>query len=152
MNLELRDVRRSPGADKYLWTPFELSDDFAPDWWDRVPYLDDDPHYVQVLRDGVEVARVELDHDLRGSAHVRAPRLGDQALEIQFLEVADPHRGQGIGTEVVRLLVEQYPDHRLLAMSEDADGFWSSLGWDRHDHRDGPQRYRPLFVAPPDRP
>ena len=152
MNLELRDVRRAPGDDKYLWTPFELSDDFTPDWWDRVPYLDDDPHYVQVLHDGAEVARVELDHDFRGSAHVGAPRLGDQALEIQFLEVADPHRGQGIGTEVVRLLVEQYPSHRLLAMSEDADGFWSSLGSDRYDHRDGPQRYRPLFVAPPVRP
>jgi hypothetical protein len=33
-------------------------------------------------------------------------------------------------------------------MSEEADDFWASLGWDRYDHREGPTRYRPLFVAP----
>jgi ribosomal protein S18 acetylase RimI-like enzyme len=148
VRLELRDLRRGPGDDKYVWLPFEVNDNFNPDWWDRVPYLEDDPHYVQVLLDGVEVGRVELDHGFRGSKHLGAPKLGDKALEIQFIEVAESCRGQGIGAEVVRLLVERHHDRRFLAMSEDADDFWASLGWDRYDHRDGPQRYRPLFVAP----
>lgn len=148
MNLELRDVRRAAGDDKYVWTPFEPNQEFNPDWWDRPPYLDDNPHYVGAFLDGVEVARVQLDHDFRGSKHVGAPKLGDRAMEIQFIEVAESHRRQRVGAEVVRLLVEGYPDNRLLAMSEDADEFWAALGWDRYDHRDGPHRYRPLFVAP----
>ena len=148
MNLVLRDLRRGPGDDKYVWMPFEVNDQFNGEWWDRVPYLDDDPHYVQVLLDGVEVARVELDHGFRGSEHVDAPKLGASALEIQFIEVAVSQRRQGIGAEVVRLLVERHSDHRLLAMSEDADDFWASLGWRRYDHPDGPHQYRPLFVAP----
>jgi len=30
-------------------------------WWDEVRYYADDPWFVQVLEDGVEVARVECD-------------------------------------------------------------------------------------------
>lgn len=148
VNLELRDVWRGPGDNKYAWTPFEPNDEFNPDWCDRPPYLVDDPHYVEVLIDGVEVARVELDHDFRGSKHIGAPKLGDKAMEIQFIEVAASYRRRRIGAEVVRLLVDRHQDRRLLAMSEEADEFWASLGWDRYDHRDGPHRYRPLFVAP----
>lgn len=113
-----------------------------------MPYLDDEPHYVQVRLNGIEVAPVGLDHGFRGSVHVGAPTLGTSALEIQFIEVAESYRCRGIGAEVVRLLIERHPDRRFLAMSEDADKFWAAIGWDRYDHGDGPQRYRPLFVQP----
>lgn len=148
MGLQLRDILRGPNDDKYAWTPFAPGDQFTPDWWDRVPYMDDNPHYVGVWLDDVNVARVELDHEFRGSAHIGAPKLGDRALEIQFIEVAESYRGQGIGTETIRLLVAHHPGRRFVALSEDADDFWASLGWDRYDHREGPTRYRPLFVAP----
>jgi hypothetical protein len=68
MGLQLRDIRRGPNDDKYAWTPFAPSDQFTPDWWDRVPYMDDNPHYVGAWIDDAVVARVELDHDFRGSA------------------------------------------------------------------------------------
>jgi hypothetical protein len=41
-----------------------------------------------------------------------------------------------------------HPCRRLVAFSEEADEFWSSLCWDRFDHPDGPTFYRPLFVQP----
>lgn len=148
IGLQLRDIRRGPNDDRYAWTPFASSDQFTPDWWDRVPYLDDNPHYVGVWLDGKCRAGRKLDHDFRGSAHIDAPKLDDHALETQFIEVAESYRGQGIGTETVCLLAAHHPDRRFVPLSEDADDFWASLGWNRSDQRDGPARYRPMFVAP----
>lgn len=148
MNLVLRRIRRGPDDDRYVWTAFDLDDEFNGEWWDSPPYLQDDPLYVQVLLDDTEVARVELDEGFEGSVHVGAPKLGQQALEIQFLEVAQSHRRLGIGAEVVRRLADLYPSRRLLALSEGADEFWASLGWDRYDYSNGPHQYRPLFVQP----
>ncbi|WP_459979953.1 GNAT family N-acetyltransferase, partial [Mycobacterium avium] len=76
-------------------------------WWDDVPYLFNDPWYVQVLEDGAEVARVELD-DPGGinPEYIDVPPLGPERLEIQFLEVATAERGRGVGTRVVRALQE----------------------------------------------
>lgn len=146
--LVLRNFHRAASDNRYEWTPFDLNEEFNGVWWDSPPYMTDEPHFVQAKLGGVEVARVELDHDFRGSKHVGAPRLGASALEIQFLEVAKSHRRQGIGEAVLRELVQSYPDRRLLALSEDADEFWGALGWIRFDHRDGPLQYRPLFIAP----
>lgn len=148
VDLEIREIRRRPDESRYVWTPFEPSDQFNGDWWDQPPYMADDPLYVQVLLDGTEVARVELDEDFSGSRHVGAPTLGHQALEIQSIEVAESHRRQGIGAEVVARLAAAYSGRRLLALSEGADDFWASLGWDRYDYSDGPLKYRPLFIQP----
>ncbi|SHG13316.1 hypothetical protein SAMN05443575_1462 [Jatrophihabitans endophyticus] len=148
MSITLVHLRRGASDDKYSWTPFAPNDEFNGDWWDSPPYLFDDPHFVRADGDGVEVARIELDHDFRGSKHVGAPDLGDAALEIQFMEVAKSYRRKGIGAAVIAILAEQYPDRRLLALSEEADGFWASLGWDRFDFSDGPHHYRPLFIQP----
>lgn len=148
VNLILRDVRRGPSDNRYVWTPYELNEEFSGDWWDSPPYSFDDPHYVEATLDGVEVARVELDHSFSGSQHVGAPTLGTSALEIQFIEVAKTYRRRGVGAQVVRRLVESYPNRRLLALSEDADDFWAALGWERFDYHDGPLQYRPLFIAP----
>jgi GNAT superfamily N-acetyltransferase len=113
--------------------------------------MTDNPLYVQALVDSAEVARVDLHENFEGSMHAGAPCLGRQALEIQFFEVAQSWRRQGIGVEVVSRLADLYPTRRLLALSEEADEFWSSLGWARFDYWDGPVQYRPLFVQPPRR-
>jgi hypothetical protein len=49
---------------------------------------------------------------------------------------------------MVKELERRFPNRRLLAFSEEADGFWTSLGWERFDHPDGPRFYRPLFIQP----
>lgn len=52
-------------------------------------------------------------------------------VEIEFLEVAASWRGRGIGRGVVGRLAKHYESEgecRLVAFSEGADAFWSSLG------------------------
>jgi ribosomal protein S18 acetylase RimI-like enzyme len=142
--LDLIEKRRG-SADRYSWTPFEPSDSFNPDWWDHPPYGVDDPWYVQVLRDGEEVGRVELD-EIVGLRHYGVDRrLESKALEIQFIEVSSTCRRQGIATAIVRELEERHADRTLVAFSEQADDFWRSLGWDRYVHPTRPFN-RPLFV------
>lgn len=147
-NLDLVDLRRGT-ANKYVWMPFESSDTYEQDhWWDHVPYFDDDPWYVQVLEAGTEVARVELDEDVDIEHYLNVPAIGPERLEIQLIEVVAAFRGRGIGTRVVRSLAERHSNRRFVAYSQDADSFWTSLGWDRFDHPEGPMHHRALFIQP----
>jgi GNAT superfamily N-acetyltransferase len=106
--------------------------------------------FLRVLEKINEVARVELDNEVGIDHYADVPPLGATALEIQFIEVHDDHRGRGIGHAVIDLLHSRYPDRRLVAFSEGADGFWSSLGWRRHLHADPEEAsfFRPLFIQP----
>jgi len=64
---ELIDIWRGR-ADKYSWTPFDDSEGFNPDWWERrATYDTKEPWFVQVLREGVS-GRVRL----RGPSAPRA--------------------------------------------------------------------------------
>lgn len=148
MPLELVDLRRG-GASRYSWVPpFDFETAYENErWWDDVPYLFDDPWYVQVLEDDAEVARVELD-DPGGinPEYANVPELGPERLEIQFIEVATAARGSGVGTQVVQALQQRHPDRRLFAYSEEAHDFWASLGWERFDHPEGERFHRPLFI------
>jgi GNAT superfamily N-acetyltransferase len=132
--LELIERRRGR-ADRYSWTPFEPSEDFNHDWWDRPPYGEDDPWYVQALRAGDEVGRVKFqDRKMSLRGYGVDPQLAANALDIGLLEVSGACRREGIGRQIVRGLEAQYPDRTLVAFSEQADHFWASLGWDRYAH------------------
>lgn len=146
VTMALVDLRRGT-ANKYSWRPpFDSTIAYENErWWDHAPYFAEDPWYVQVLEAGVEVARVELD-DLGGinPEYTDVPALGPERLEIQFIEVATAARGRGVGTRVMRGLEQRHANRRLFAYSEEADGFWTSLGWDRFDHPDG--SHRALYI------
>ena len=151
MPLQLIHHRRGP-ADRYSWLPpFDWSIAYENErWWDEPRhYYVGQPWFVQVLGDGAEVARVELD-DPGGinPEYAGVPTLGPERLEIQFIEVATASQGRRVGTEVVRALEDRYANRRLFAYSEEAHGFWASLGWDRFDHPEGAQFHRPLFIRP----
>jgi hypothetical protein len=73
--------------------------------------------------------RVELDEDGGiNPSYLNVPDIGTERLEIQLIEVASGARGRGVGTRVVHGLAGRHPDRRLLAYSEEADCFWSSIG------------------------
>lgn len=75
-------------------------------------------------------------------------QLGDERLEIQFIEVATAARGGDVGGRVVRGLTEQHPNRRFFAYSVEADWFWANLGWEPfYDSRPGPAG-SPLFIQP----
>lgn len=101
---------------------------------------------MQVLRKGDEVGRVALDQKV-GLRHYGVDRqLESNALEIQFIEVSNDCRRQGIATQIVRELEARHPDRTLVAFSEQADDFWASLHWRRYNHPTEARFYRPLFV------
>jgi GNAT superfamily N-acetyltransferase len=145
MPLEFVDHRRG-FADKYSWCPpFDWSVAYENShWWDEVRYYVDDPWFIRVLEDGMEVARVEVDDpgDINPD-YTDVPTIGPERLEVQLIEVASAARGRGVGTRVVQALAEQHRDRRLFAYSEGADRFWVKLGWDKFDHPDGG---RALFI------
>lgn len=53
---------------------------------------------------------------------------------------------RGIGTQVVRIVEDLFPDRVIFAFSEDADRFWASTGWEHVPRVDDSRSYRPLFV------
>ncbi|WP_020105065.1 GNAT family N-acetyltransferase [Nocardia sp. 348MFTsu5.1] len=148
MSLHLIEKRRTDRDDFYNWQPFGNDEGFTRAWWsDRTWHQDPDPWCLEVQQDGVEVARVELDNTDDVPYDV-ASWLGAEALEIVFIEVAEPFRRKGIASEAVQAIAALYLDRTLVAFSEGGDDFWSSLGWDRFDHADGPLLAKPLFIAP----
>lgn len=151
MSLILVELDRPVG--ERFWFPFtylEAGLGFNHGWRYGGPVY---PHskkiFLRVVNDN-EVARVRLDNEVGIDHYADVPPLGATALAIQFIEVHGDHRGRGIGHAVIDLLHYRYPDRRLVAFSEGADGFWSSLGWRRHLHADPEEasRFRPLFIQP----
>lgn len=152
VHITLVEIDR-PVGDRF-WFPFnyeEAGRGFTLTWWYRRPvYPDSRSTFLRGLEAGDEVARIELDDGVGINHYAGVPHLGSTGLEGQFIEVHADHRLRGIGHAVIDSLYERYPDRRLVAVSEDADGFWSSLGWDRHVHADPEQArfYRPLYIQP----
>lgn len=152
MNLTVVELHRPAG--ERFWFPFayeEAGIGFNDRWWNDGPvYPDSKSVFLRILDNVDEVARVELDNEVEIDHYADVPPLGATALEIQLIEVHNDHRGRGIGHAVINILYGRYTDRRLVAFSEGADGFWSSLGWRRHLHTD-PEKapfYRSLYIQP----
>ncbi|GAB2829177.1 hypothetical protein GCM10027176_36720 [Actinoallomurus bryophytorum] len=148
MDLILIEKRRGPDDDRYSWQPFASSEEFNDRWWNNIKLFGDTATYLEVHRAGTEVARVELDEHVYIEHYLDVPPLGDTALEVQLIEIHKEQRRQGIATEVVRLLARTHPTRRLVAFSEEADQFWDTLGWRRHEHPEGSLHMRPLYIQP----
>lgn len=149
-SLTLTVRERRPDHGRYAWHPFEPNAGFEPSWWNEPRFEGDSFEYLSFHLDRAEVARVALGDDADTSDYPGALRLASDALEIQFIEVSATYRYRGIGTAVVDLLCRTYPDRPLLAFSEAATQFWTSVGWHRYDHPSGSTVHRPLFVRLPE--
>lgn len=141
-----------PEIKSYGWQPFTGdSGSFTLGWWDdawRFQYASKRRWFGATLA-GEEVCRVEIELGSADDYSVGSAILGtDPIVGIEFIDVAETHRRRGIATAVIRHVELEFPDHRLVAFSEEADSFWSSLGWDRHGHPEGDDLHRPLFVQP----
>lgn len=149
MDIELSVLRRPIG--ERLWFPFgngESDNGFTGQWWRDPVYPDSEMIFLQARSGGAEIARIELNPSPSVNHYQGVPSLGPRVLEISFYEVHNRSRLSGVGTELIRFLVGLYPNHRLVAFSEEADGFWASLGWREYAHPKGFPAYRPLFVQP----
>lgn len=119
---------------------------FNGQWWLRHAF--EGHRYFSIWDGDNEVARVDLDEQVCADEYPGAPT-GRDLLEVQFLEVREGCRLEGIGTEIVSMIANANPGRRLVAFpSEEAEGFWGDhLRWDRYD--DPENRLRaPLLVSP----
>lgn len=147
LTLKLIDLRPGLSDDRWWMPPFDEAVIYAnPHWWNPLLYDTEHPWYVQVLETGAEVARIELNEDVDIEHYANVPAIGSERLEIAFIEVATTECGRGIGTQAVQALERRHHGRRLLAYSEEADGFWASLGWEPFHHPDGDKRI--LFIQP----
>lgn len=148
MHLEVIELRRGAEEDRYRWEPFDHDDGFTEDWWHgRVPMIDD-PWFVSARLDGEVVARVELCDAADFDCYDTGSLLAAGGVEVVFLEVSTARRGQGIATRLIREIATMYPERQLVALSEEADDFWTFLGWHRVDRVEDSMHYRPLFIGP----
>lgn len=134
-------------------TPYELVEGFNDRWWhDRAGPVGegglDGKEYLQFLAEGNEVGRAEITDWLLSDGYegIDTPI---STKEIWFFEIRQELRRHGYGAEFAQHLVEYYPGIPLIAFSEDADEFWSGIGWHYFPRKDGigwPQ-YRSLFIS-----
>ncbi|ACZ29548.1 hypothetical protein Xcel_0509 [Xylanimonas cellulosilytica DSM 15894] len=119
---------------------------FRNRWVDYALYTPGRYTTYSAMQSGQEVARLEI--DWKSGLYEGMDPVDGPLLEIEFLDVQEEWRRRGIGTLTVHEVARTHPGHRLMARSEDADDFWGSFGWARHDHADGPRWYRPIYLAP----
>jgi len=150
--LVVSEVVRPVDADPYAWLPFlDEQERYTLGWWTDCYHLREatGSRWFVACHNGVEVGRVEVDAASGEDYYMGSAVLGDgPILDIEFIDVAVDFRRRGAATAIVQHLISAFPGHRLVAFSEDADAFWSSLGWLRIEHPDGDALYRPLFVQP----
>lgn len=132
-----------------FFMPFDLTvEGFHDDWWDDRVGRVDTGHYdwLSFVDQGEEVARAEIDYDATLGGDYTGPPFPRDVIDVTFIEVRKDRRRNGIGRAVMAHIVDRYPGRVLIAFSEEADEFWSSIGWYRRPRVDGDTNYRPLFV------
>ena len=132
------------------WRPFgdgrDPDPNFNASWWTQrnFPLTS---RLLSVEADGGEVARIEIDRDPRRTPY-QVPVLSP-VREIHYIEVSRTRLDAGIGTAIVNWLISEFSDARLIASSNSAVGFWSSLpGWERFDRPEGLPPDWVVFVSP----
>lgn len=146
------ELRVLPQEEDYR-TPYELVEGFDDRWWhDRAGRVGDDDlggkEYLQFLADGNEIGRAEItDCSLSDSYDGIDTPVATK--EIWLFEIRQDARRHGCGAAFAQHLLEHYQGTPLIAFSEDADEFWSGIGWRYYPHKNGEgwPHYRSLFIS-----
>jgi len=149
VEIQLQTPRR---LERLLLLDFPASEHFNDRWWSGVARNSSGNNYwFSAFLRGEEIARIHIDTNMSADRAFGVASPEEGFVEIVFFEVAARYRRQGRGTTVIKRLTALYPNRRFAAFSEEADRFWGSLGWDRHEHAGGVIRFRPLYASPPKR-
>jgi hypothetical protein len=133
--------------DGFLYKPFTTMDGFQQPWWEDLAYgyKRNRNFFFSFFEDQIEVARAEIELKNDAGSHYGFRTPSNPCAVIHFFEVAEGRRRTGVGTQALSLLRSRFGFSPLVAYSEEADDFWDSLGWNRHEYPDS-AAYRPLYV------
>lgn len=132
-------------------SPFEKVEGFNNQWWEPGGALmrfalSKDLMSITRNSDGTEVARLKIDARRAGPyPGYGVPDSPHPFVEIVFIEVRVGHRLGGLGSNIIEMLVAEYPGTNLMAGSE-ADTFWEKLEWDMFLSEANPNHARKLFI------
>jgi GCN5-like N-acetyltransferase len=124
---------------------------FTDTWWIPnidMPYYDDlgGTKLIQFLVDHVEVGRAKITDWCLSTAYIGI-NSEINTKQIWFFEIHQNARRKGYGTEFAKQLINIYPDVPLIAFSENADDFWSRIGWIYYPRKDGDKHCGKLFIS-----
>lgn len=127
---------------------FPESPEFHDRWWSGPAHNSSGKSsWYSAFAGEAEIVRVRIALDIEISPSFAVVAPADGFVEIVLFEVAASRRVRGYGTTTIRTLKALYPDRKFAAFSEQADGFWGSLGWARYEHEEGTRGFRPLYVG-----
>lgn len=151
--LTLERLLATAGGRSWTSKPYAPVAGFRSDWWlgDVAGKAKDwftfrDSQHEELVR-----AEVEPHADTaRGYQGVMVP--ADGFAQITYFEVRADRRGDDFGTEAAELLTRFYQGRSLAAFSEQADDFWTSVGWTPHrpllEPDDYEGHYQTFYVSP----
>ena len=134
-------------------TPYQVVEGFNTSWWHtRAGRIDvnlrGSKEYLQFRVNGMEVGRAEV-IDCHLANDYNGIDIPVETKEISFFEIRQDLRRRGYGTTFVQHIVAHYNGTPVIAFSEEADAFWSSIGWSYYQRKDGEgwPYWRSLFTS-----
>lgn len=129
--------------------PFEHSvSGFNSDWWCGGSPIRG-RKYFSVFRDGIEVARAEVDPSSSDVGEHPGTTTLESIVKIEFFEVREDFRCLDIGRQAVALIAAQFEGLWITALSAVAGGFWRAIGWTETLVEGQPSRSIFMFVRAP---
>lgn len=114
--------------------PFDCSlDGFNHDWWCDASARRGH-EYLTIVRGEVEVARAEVNPHSTDLDDYAGMDLPTTVVKIEFFEVREKLRLQGVGRAVVDAIIDRYKGRWLTVASAEAGAFWTALGWTEARH------------------
>jgi hypothetical protein len=109
--------------------PFDLgAEGFDDDWWSEVS-PQPSRRYFRFEAAGCEVARAQVDEQSTDFGERLEGHGLESIVKIEFFEVTDIRRGEGIGRSAAELLSIQYAGEWMTLVSSDSGSFWLRIGW-----------------------
>ena len=96
------------------------------DSYQRFSFWNEDNRCVALL----ELDWGNVENRFAGSDY-KVPTTNNGLLEIQFIDVHQGFRNNGVGTQIIDWLIRKFPECDLCALEEEAAGFWQRLGWEQ---------------------
>lgn len=138
--LKIHQVPNSSYSPSFKYKP----EGFNTRWWHEYHI---DMEWFSFWQGDLEVARAGTVSPYTLSANYENIISPCEGVEIAFFEVHKDYRGRGIGRSSLELVKRKYLNTRLFAFSENADNFWSGVGWIYHPRQDDHiGHYRRLYI------
>lgn len=138
--LKIHQVPNSSYSPSFEYKP----EGFNTRWWHE---HHDGMDWFNFLHGNIELARAGIISPYTLEADYKEVIHPCTGVQIAFFEVHKEYRRKGFGRSSLELIKQKYPDTKIFAFSENADDFWSGIGWIYHPRQDDHiGHYQKLYI------